>query len=89
MPVVTWHASKLLRGLRRLQCLASWLTSNPAHSNPQVSKLSCVRTGYWQDPYLQHFVRKPSRRSPMINRGYYSRCAMFHVDMPCAFAIWL
>lgn len=43
------------------------------NDDAQVSKLSCVRAGYFKDEYLHHFVRKPSRRSPMINRGYYSR----------------
>ncbi|KAH7387604.1 hypothetical protein KP509_16G032100 [Ceratopteris richardii] len=28
-----------------------------------------------QDAYIQYFVRKPTRRSPIINRGYYARWA--------------
>ena len=43
-----------------------------------VSKLSCVTAGYYSDPYVQHFVRQPSRRPPLINRGYYSRVAAIH-----------
>ena len=38
-----------------------------------VSKRSMARLGYFHDPYLQPFVAKPSRRSPLINRGYYIR----------------
>ncbi|EKF31682.1 hypothetical protein MOQ_004479 [Trypanosoma cruzi marinkellei] len=38
-----------------------------------VSKRSAVFHGYFEDPYIRHFVRKLSRRSPLINRGYYLR----------------
>lgn len=37
------------------------------------SKLSAVTLGYFTDPYLKFFVKKPTRRAPLINRGYYSR----------------
>lgn len=40
-----------------------------------VSKLSCVKKGYFKDDYVHFFVRRPSRRSPVINRGYYARWA--------------
>jgi tRNA wybutosine-synthesizing protein 4 len=40
-----------------------------------VSKLSAANLGYFTDPYLKFFVRKSNRRSPLINRGYYSRVA--------------
>eukprot|EP00250_Pteridium_aquilinum_P024477 c2912_g1_i1 orf=306-1325(-) len=40
-----------------------------------TSKLSCVKKGYMQDEYVQYFVRRPTRRSPIINRGYFSRWA--------------
>ncbi|KAL4448570.1 hypothetical protein ABPG75_005789 [Micractinium tetrahymenae] len=45
------------------------------NDDAQLSKLSCVRLGYFQDSFVHHFVRRPSRRSPLINRGYYSRYA--------------
>lgn len=32
-----------------------------------------ARLGYYNDDFLRVFVRKPSRRSPLINRGYYIR----------------
>ena len=38
-----------------------------------VSKRSMGRLCYVDDPFLQHFVKKASRRSPLINRGYYIR----------------
>uniref|UniRef100_A0A8C6WUF7 [Phosphatase 2A protein]-leucine-carboxy methyltransferase 1 n=1 Tax=Neogobius melanostomus TaxID=47308 RepID=A0A8C6WUF7_9GOBI len=38
-----------------------------------VSKVSAAAQGYFQDVYLQHFVCKVARRSPLINRGYYVR----------------
>lgn len=40
------------------------------------SKLSCVKKGYMEDKYVQVFVRRPARRSPIINRGYYARWAV-------------
>ncbi|KAI5689357.1 Leucine carboxyl methyltransferase [Leishmania braziliensis] len=41
-----------------------------------VSKRSAVTQGYIRDKFLRHFVKKPSRRSPLINRGYYLRMAI-------------
>ncbi|ORC92175.1 tRNA wybutosine-synthesizing protein 4 [Trypanosoma theileri] len=38
-----------------------------------VSKRSAVYHRYIDDSYLRYFVRKLSRRSPLINRGYYLR----------------
>lgn len=38
-----------------------------------VSKRSSVKNGYFDDPYLRFFSKKYSRRSSMINRGYYLR----------------
>ncbi|KAI8148337.1 leucine carboxyl methyltransferase 2-like protein [Fennellomyces sp. T-0311] len=38
-----------------------------------VSRLSAVQLGYFQDPFVQYFVRRPIRRSPIINRGSYIR----------------
>ncbi|MQM07653.1 hypothetical protein Taro_040492 [Colocasia esculenta] len=34
-----------------------------------ASKLSCVTKGYMKDSYVHLFVRRPVRRSPIINRG--------------------
>ncbi|CDU19695.1 leucine carboxyl methyltransferase, putative [Plasmodium yoelii] len=39
------------------------------------SKLSAIQLGYYHDPYMQYFVKRRERRSPLINRGYYSRVA--------------
>eukprot|EP01025_Chloroclados_australasicus_P045242 TRINITY_DN4939_c0_g1_i5.p2 TRINITY_DN4939_c0_g1~~TRINITY_DN4939_c0_g1_i5.p2 ORF type:complete len:332 (-),score=32.89 TRINITY_DN4939_c0_g1_i5:253-1248(-) len=46
------------------------------NDDAQISKLSCVNLGYFKDEFLQFFVRKPQKRSPLINRGYYSRFAI-------------
>ncbi|KAK2979726.1 hypothetical protein RJ640_013454, partial [Escallonia rubra] len=45
--------------------------------NPFLSlaKRSCVRKGYMKDDYIHLFVRRPVRRSPIINRGYFARWA--------------
>src|SRR5271154_3093021 len=42
-----------------------------------VSKRSVERTGYdiksAQHQWLRHFVKKPARRAPLINLGYFIR----------------
>jgi tRNA wybutosine-synthesizing protein 4 len=38
-----------------------------------VSKRSVERIYYPKPHFFQHFVRKPQRRSPTINRGYWLR----------------
>lgn len=45
------------------------------NDDAQISKLSCATLGYITDDFVQLFVRRPTRRSPLINRGYYSRHA--------------
>ncbi|KAG0244104.1 S-adenosyl-L-methionine-dependent methyltransferase [Mortierella sp. GBAus27b] len=40
-----------------------------------TSKLSAVDLGYLDDPFVKHFVKRPSRRPPIINRGSYLRTA--------------
>ena len=34
-----------------------------------MGKRSCVKKGYMKDDYIHLFVRRPVRRSPIINRG--------------------
>ncbi|XP_036316084.1 leucine carboxyl methyltransferase 1 isoform X3 [Pipistrellus kuhlii] len=39
-----------------------------------ICKRFAVSIGYWDDPYLQHFVRLcKERKAPEINRGYFAR----------------
>ncbi|KAJ9188536.1 hypothetical protein P3X46_003887 [Hevea brasiliensis] len=45
------------------------------NDDASASKLSCVKKGYMQDDYIHLFVRRPVRRSPIINRGYFARWA--------------
>ncbi|KAJ8900371.1 hypothetical protein K2173_025011 [Erythroxylum novogranatense] len=45
------------------------------NDDASASKLSCVREGYMKDDYVHFFVRRPVRRSPIINRGYFARWA--------------
>ncbi|KAI7817479.1 S-adenosyl-L-methionine-dependent methyltransferase [Gamsiella multidivaricata] len=40
-----------------------------------ISKLSAVNLEYLNDPFVKHFVKRPSRRPPLINRGSYLRTA--------------
>ncbi|KAF1325786.1 Leucine carboxyl methyltransferase, partial [Globisporangium splendens] len=44
-------------------------------SDASLCKLSASALGYYKDPYIQYFVKSPSRRMPIINRGYYARVA--------------
>ncbi|KAJ1888456.1 carboxy methyl transferase for protein phosphatase 2A [Kickxella alabastrina] len=44
-------------------------TSNDA----AISRESAARLGYIADPFIQHFVRHPQRRAPLINRGTFTR----------------
>ncbi|KAK9831066.1 hypothetical protein WJX74_001902 [Apatococcus lobatus] len=45
------------------------------NDDAQISKMACVRLKYFQDDYIRHFVKRHLKRSPLINRGYYSRIA--------------
>ncbi|XP_058086782.1 leucine carboxyl methyltransferase 1 homolog isoform X3 [Magnolia sinica] len=45
------------------------------NDDASASKLSCVNKGYMKDSYIHFFVRRPVKRSPIINRGYYARWA--------------
>ncbi|CAI2166417.1 16059_t:CDS:2 [Funneliformis geosporum] len=40
-----------------------------------TSKLSAVTTGYINDVFVKYFVKRPSKRPPIINRGSYVRNA--------------
>lgn len=44
-------------------------------SDASLCKLSASALGYFEDPFVQYFVKSPSRRMPIINRGYYARVA--------------
>lgn len=45
------------------------------NDDASASKLSCVKKGYMKDDYIHLFARRPVRRSPIINRGYFARWA--------------
>ncbi|XP_047180915.1 leucine carboxyl methyltransferase 1 homolog isoform X5 [Vigna umbellata] len=45
------------------------------NDDASASKLSCVKKSYMKDDYVHLFVRRPVRRSPIINRGYFARWA--------------
>ncbi|GKV12736.1 hypothetical protein SLEP1_g23852 [Rubroshorea leprosula] len=47
------------------------------NDDASASKLSCVKKGYMKDDYIRLFVRRPVKRSPIINRGYFARWAAF------------
>lgn len=44
------------------------------NDDASVCKRSAVQLGYWNDPFLQYFMRGPIvRKAPEINRGYFAR----------------
>lgn len=36
-------------------------------------KRYAVQLGYWQDPFINYFVRQTVRKAPEISCGYYAR----------------
>ena len=50
------------------------------NDNSIVSKRSVERLYYKEPHYFRYFIKKPQRRSPLINRGYWLRMhAVEHV----------
>jgi tRNA wybutosine-synthesizing protein 4 len=43
------------------------------NDDAQLSKLSCVNKRYFVDEFVHFFVRRPTKRPPLINRGYFTR----------------
>lgn len=44
------------------------------NDDASICKRSAIQLGYWNDPFLQYFMRGPViRKPPEINRGYYAR----------------
>lgn len=37
-------------------------------------KRCAVNLGYWEDKFINSFVKAGERKAPEINRGYYARC---------------
>ncbi|PKA53327.1 tRNA wybutosine-synthesizing protein 4 [Apostasia shenzhenica] len=55
---------------------SSTVAIQATNDDAAASKLSCVKKGYIKDDYVHFFVRRPVRRSPIINRGYFARWAV-------------
>lgn len=51
------------------------MCSNVEWTNNEASrsKLALAELGYMQDNFVKHFCNSALRRTPEINRGYYSR----------------
>ncbi|KAF9902734.1 hypothetical protein EC991_004585 [Linnemannia zychae] len=47
-----------------------------------ISKLSAVNLGYLDDPFVKHFVKRPSRRPPLINRDTFTEQFIKSSAMP-------
>lgn len=48
-------------------------TVRGTNDDATISRLSAATLGYLKDPFVQYFVKKPVRRSPIINRGTFVR----------------
>ncbi|KAI8336809.1 leucine carboxyl methyltransferase [Chlamydoabsidia padenii] len=55
-------------------------SSNPSdeairltNDDATVSRLSAMQLGYFEDPFVKYFVKRPIRRMPIINRGSHIR----------------
>jgi hypothetical protein len=44
-----------------------------------ISCRSCVNKGYMKDDYVHHFVRRTTKRAPIINRGSQCLCISFNL----------
>ncbi|CAG9582647.1 conserved hypothetical protein [Leishmania major strain Friedlin] len=64
--------------MQRIRVVDGSVDVRVQHTNDDsvVSKRSAVAHEYIRDKFLRHFVKKPSRRSPLVNRGYYLRMAV-------------
>ncbi|PKU81929.1 leucine carboxyl methyltransferase 1 homolog [Dendrobium catenatum] len=58
------------------EAYSSTVAVQATNDDAAASKLSCVKKGYMKDEYVHFFVRRPVRRSPIINRGYFARWAV-------------
>ena len=45
------------------------------HCTRSHTRSHSVSQGYFDDPFVRHFVRTPRRHPPLINLGYFSRVA--------------
>lgn len=47
------------------------------HVDAALAKISCAQLGYFEDRWTEQLIRntRPTARSPLIHRGYYSRVA--------------
>ncbi|KAG6482945.1 hypothetical protein ZIOFF_059584 [Zingiber officinale] len=63
------------RGVDPLSAGSNTVAVQATNDDATASKLSCVKKGYMKDEYVHLFVRRPVRRAPIINRGYYARWA--------------
>lgn len=58
------------------QAQSSSAAVQATNDDATASKLSCVKKGYMKDDFVHFFVRRPVKRSPIINRGYFARWAV-------------
>jgi tRNA wybutosine-synthesizing protein 4 len=60
--------------ISNLPSYTSFTYSNQTNNSSIVSKRSVERLYFPNEPhFFRHFVKKPQRRSPLINRGYWLR----------------
>merc|ERR1712025_879300 len=53
------------------------------NDDASVSKMSCINLGYFEDDFLRLFVRRRTKRPPIINRGYFARVQAIRQVIDC------
>ena len=71
---------KSARGIRKAEGSSDENSVISTNNSAIQSKRSCERVYFKNPHYFRYFVKKPQRRSPLINRGYWLRMkAVDHV----------
>mmetsp|Transcript_18037 Transcript_18037/g.38549 ORF Transcript_18037/g.38549 Transcript_18037/m.38549 type:complete len:363 (-) Transcript_18037:214-1302(-) len=63
--------------------LASDEAVQVTHVDAALAKVSCAKLGYFEDRWTEQLMRssRPTPRSPLIHRGYYSRVAAIRTNV--------
>ncbi|XP_065347665.1 leucine carboxyl methyltransferase 1 [Cloeon dipterum] len=57
-----------------MYCLAGDEAVRATNDDASECKRCAVNLGYWQDKFINFFIKAGERKAPEINRGYYARC---------------
>ncbi|XP_059479780.1 leucine carboxyl methyltransferase 1 [Neocloeon triangulifer] len=57
-----------------MQCPVGDDAIRATNDDASECKRCAINLGYWQDKFINFFVKAGERKAPEINRGYYARC---------------